>query len=55
MIIYGKIAILAEIELLKRSSDFTDNLNICKKFANISKDAIYANDVILENINFTII
>jgi hypothetical protein len=47
----GKIAILAETEPLKRSSDFTDNLNIRKKFASISKDAIYTNDAILEGTN----
>jgi hypothetical protein len=54
-IIYSKIAILIEIELLKRSSDFIDNLDIRKRFANISKSAIYANDAIFENINSTVI
>jgi hypothetical protein len=49
------MAILAETELLKRSSDSTDNLNIYKRFANISKGAIYINDAILEDINFIII
>jgi hypothetical protein len=47
--------ILIETELLKRSSDFINNLDIRKKFANISKDTIYINDIIFENINFTII
>jgi hypothetical protein len=55
MIIHGKIAILTEIELLKPSSDSIDDLDIHKKFANISKNAIYTNDAILENINFIII
>jgi hypothetical protein len=50
-IIYGKIVILAEIELLKRSSDSINDLDIRKRFANISKDAIYINDAILESIN----
>jgi hypothetical protein len=49
------MAILIETELLKRSSDSINNLNIYKKFASISKDMIYTNDVILENINFMII
>jgi hypothetical protein len=48
------MAILIETELLKRSSDFINNLNICKKFANISKNTIYINDAILEDINFMI-
>jgi hypothetical protein len=54
-ITYGKIAILIEIELLKRSSDSINGLNIRKKFANISKNIIYANNVILESINPIII
>jgi hypothetical protein len=53
--IYSKIAMLAETESLKRSSDSTNNLDICKRFANISKNAIYANDAILEGINPIII
>jgi hypothetical protein len=53
--IYGKMIILIEIELLKRSSDFIDSLNIYKRFASISKGAIYINDAILEGINFIII
>jgi hypothetical protein len=53
--IYDKMTILIEIELLKRSSDSIDNLDIHKRFANISKDAIYANDVIFEGINSMVI
>jgi hypothetical protein len=49
------MAILIETELLKRSNDFTDNLNIRKRFANISKNAIYINDAILEDIHFMVI
>jgi hypothetical protein len=45
---------LTEIESLKRSSDSINDLDIYKRFANISKDAIYVNDVIFENINLTI-
>jgi hypothetical protein len=51
----GKIIILTEIEPLKRWSDSINSLNIRKRFANISKNAIYINDVMLENINLTII
>jgi hypothetical protein len=46
---------LVETELLKPSSDFTDNLNIRKRFVNISKGAIYVNDIIFEDINSTVI
>jgi hypothetical protein len=55
MIIYGKMIMLIEIELLKRSNDFINNLNIYEKFVNISKNTIYINDIIFEDINFTVI
>jgi hypothetical protein len=51
---YGKVAILAEIELLKRSSDFINDLDIRKRFANISKNIIYFYDISFEDINFTV-
>jgi hypothetical protein len=54
-IIYDKIIILVEIELLKRSSDSINGLDIRKRFASISKDTIYANDAIFEGINPMII
>jgi hypothetical protein len=54
-IIYGKMAMLAETELLKRSSDSINSLDIRKRFASISKNTIYANDAILEDINSIII
>jgi hypothetical protein len=49
------MVILIEIELLKWSSDFINDLDIRKRFASISKDSIYANDVIFEDTNPIII